>query len=84
MADFWAVVEQYRHTMSDSGELATKRRHQAQAWMWQLIDSGLRHRFREHPGVAAALPELSQAVEAGTTTPAVAAHRLLNLLNRYF
>jgi LAO/AO transport system kinase len=84
MADFWATVEQYRGTLTESGELDAKRRHQAQAWMWQLIDSGLRHRFREHPGVAAALPELSQAVEAGTTTPAVAAHRLLNLLNRYF
>jgi LAO/AO transport system kinase len=84
MADFWAMVEQYRRTLTETGELAAKRRHQAQAWMWQLIDSGLRHRFREHPGVAAALPELSRAVEAGTTTPAVAAHRLLKLLNRYF
>jgi LAO/AO transport system kinase len=84
MADFWAAVEQYRVTMNRTGEWDVRRRHQALAWMWQLIDSGLRHRFREHPGVAAALPELSRAVEAGTTTPAVAAHRLLNLLNRYF
>jgi LAO/AO transport system kinase len=84
MADFWATVEQYRATMNQTGEWDARRRHQAQAWMWQLIDSGLRHRFREHPGVAAALPELGAAVEAGTTTPSVAAHRLLNLLNRYF
>jgi LAO/AO transport system kinase len=84
MADFLATVEQYRATMNKTGEWDARRRHQAQAWMWLLIDFGLRHRFREHPGVAAALPELSQAVEAGTTTPAVAAHRLLNLLNRYF
>jgi LAO/AO transport system kinase len=84
MADFWTTVEQYRATMNRTGEWDVRRRHQARAWMWQLIDAGLRHRFREHPGVAAALPELSEAVEAGTTTPAVAAHRLLNLLNRYF
>jgi LAO/AO transport system kinase len=83
-ADFWSTVEQYRATMNKTGEWDARRRHQAQAWMWQLIDSGLRHRFREHPGVAAALPELSRAIEAGTTTPASAAHRLLNLLNRYF
>jgi LAO/AO transport system kinase len=83
-ADFWATVEQYRATMNKTGEWDARRRHQAQAWMWQLIDSGLRHRFREHPGVAAALPELSRAIEDGTTTPASAAHRLLNLLNRYF
>jgi LAO/AO transport system kinase len=84
MADFWATVEHHRRVLSDTDELAAKRRYQAQAWMWQLIDSGLRHRFREHPGVAAALPELSLAVEAGNTTPAAAARRLLNLLNRYF
>jgi LAO/AO transport system kinase len=84
ITDFWSTVEQYRATMNRTGEWQARRRHQAQAWMWQLIDSGLRHRFREHPGVAAALPELSQAVETGTTTPAIAAHRLLNLLNRYF
>jgi LAO/AO transport system kinase len=84
MADFWTTVEQYRATMNKTGEWDARRRGQALAWMWQLIDSGLRHRFREHPGVAAALPELSRAIEAGTTTPASAAHRLLNLLNRYF
>jgi len=84
MADFWTTVEQYRATMNKTGEFVARRRHQALAWMWQLIDSGLRHRFREHPGVAAALPELSRAIEDGTTTPASAAHRLLNLLNRYF
>jgi len=81
---FWQAIEDYRKTLSDSGELAAKRRHQALAWMWQLIDSGLRHRFRDHPGVKAALPELSQAVAAGDTTPTAAAHRLLNLLNRFF
>jgi LAO/AO transport system kinase len=79
MADFWQTVEQYRATMNKAGEWDSRRRHQARAWMWQLIDSGLRHRFREHPGVAAALPELSRSVEAGTTTPAAAARRLLAL-----
>ncbi|MBI4997157.1 MAG: methylmalonyl Co-A mutase-associated GTPase MeaB [Rhodocyclales bacterium] len=79
MADFWASVEQYRRTLTETGELAAKRCHQAQAWMWQLIDSGLRQRFREHPRVAAALPALARAVEAGTTTPAAAAHQLLTM-----
>lgn len=79
MADFWTTVEQYRRTLNDSGELSAKRRHQAQAWMWQLIDSGLRQRFRGHPSVAAALPEVARAVEAGTTTPAAAARKLLTM-----
>jgi len=51
--------------------------------MWQQIDSGLRSRFREHPAVQSALAELSSSVEAGTTTPAAAAQRLLGLVSRY-
>jgi LAO/AO transport system kinase len=84
VAGFWQTVQDYRAALTASGELAVRRRHQAQAWMWQLIDSGLRQHFREHPGVQRALPELSRAVEAGQTTPTTAAHRLLSLTNRYF
>ncbi len=84
IAEFWQTMERYRKTMTDSGELAARRRRQSLDWMEQLIDSGLRHRFRAHPGVQAALPELTRAVESGATTPTVAAHRLLNLLNRFF
>ncbi len=84
IAEFWQSIENYRETMTRSGEFEARRRHQAQAWMWQLIDSGLRHRFREHQGVKAALPSLTESVEKGETTPTAAAHRLLGLLNRYF
>ncbi|MBI5784561.1 MAG: methylmalonyl Co-A mutase-associated GTPase MeaB [Rhodocyclales bacterium] len=79
MADFWATVERHRQALTESGELAAKRRHQARAWMWQLIDAGLRSRFRRQPAVAAELPKLTEAVAAGTTTPAAAAKRLLEL-----
>jgi LAO/AO transport system kinase len=84
IAEFWQAIANYRRAMHDSGEFAARRRHQSLDWMWQLIDSGLRHRFRNHPGVQSALPELTRAVEGGATTPTAAAHRLLNLLNRYF
>jgi LAO/AO transport system kinase len=80
----WQTLQAYRQQMEASGELAAKRRHQAIDWMWQLIDAGLRHRFREHPAVQATLPEVARAVEDGTATPTAAAHRLLNLMNRYF
>jgi len=80
----WQTLLNYREAMSKSGELQEKRRRQAQDWMWQLIDSGLRHRFRTHPAVKAALPKTTQAVADGGMTPTVAAHRLLNLMNRYF
>ncbi|WP_230976863.1 methylmalonyl Co-A mutase-associated GTPase MeaB [Pseudothauera rhizosphaerae] len=81
IAEFWATVCDYRAAMSRSGEFDAKRRHQAQAWMWDLIDAGLRARFRSHPQVRAELPVLTAAVERGDTTPAAAALRLLQHLN---
>ena len=80
IAEFWAMVMDYRRTLTDSGELAAKRRHQAMAWMWELIDSGLRSRFRTHPQVKQELPALARAVEEGSTTPSIAALRLLGHL----
>ena len=77
IAEFWKEIERFRETMNASGELAQKRRRQALAWMWELIDQGLRHRFREHPRVGAELESLSRAVQAGSVTPAAAASRLL-------
>jgi LAO/AO transport system kinase len=84
LAEFWQVIEKFRATLAGSGEFETRRRQQALAWMWQQIDSGLRSRFREHPDVKAALAELTVSVEAGTTTPAAAAQRLLALAARHF
>ena len=80
IADFWNAVMDYRRTLTDSGELAAKRRHQAMAWMWELIDSALRSRFRNHPQVKQELPALARAVEEGSTTPSIAALRLLGHL----
>ena len=80
IADFWNAVMDYRRTLTDSGELAAKRRHQAMAWMWELIDSELRSRFRNHPQVKQELPALARAVEEGSTTPSIAALRLLGHL----
>ena len=74
---FWQIIEDYRRIMTQSGEIAAKRCHQALAWTWSLIESGLHARFREHPLVRSNLPELLRAVEQGTITPTVAANRLL-------
>ncbi len=82
LAEFWQVIEKFKSTLTASGEFATRRRHQALDWMWQQIDSGLRNRFREHPAVKSALADISVSVEAGSTTPAAAAQRLLALVGR--
>ena len=81
IAEFWAEVEKFRAALEASGEFASKRQHQALAWMWQMIDAGLRQHFRQHPAVRRNLPALAAAVETGRTTPAAAAYTLLGYLN---
>ncbi|MCX7168837.1 MAG: methylmalonyl Co-A mutase-associated GTPase MeaB [Proteobacteria bacterium] len=75
--NFWQMVEDYRRIMTQTGEIAAKRCHQALAWTWSLIESGLHARFREHPLVRSNLPDLLRAVEQGAITPTVAANRAL-------
>ena len=80
IAEFWNTIMSYREAMHASGEFDARRRHQARAWMWELIDQGLRARFAGHARVQQDLPGLQEAVEAGQTTPAAAAMRLLGYL----
>lgn len=82
IAAFWREVVRCRDVLTASGELAAKRQRQSLDWMWTLIDAGLRHRFRVHAGVRAALPACSAQVAAGTLTPTAAATRLLDTLER--
>ena len=78
--EFWAEIERFQNVMTDSGEFEAKRRQQAVSWMWNMIDSGLRHHFREHPVVHNALPALSREVAEGRTTPGAAANKLLSFM----
>ncbi|KON82438.1 methylmalonyl Co-A mutase-associated GTPase MeaB [Azoarcus sp. PA01] len=82
VAGFWDEVKRYREMLTPTGEFDAKRRHQALAWMWEMIDSGLRSRFRSHPQVQHELPGLARAVEEGATTPSAAAMRLLGYLEK--
>jgi LAO/AO transport system kinase len=78
--EFWETIERYRHVMTANGELQAKRQRQAVEWMWTLIDSGLRSRFRHHPKVQEDLDSVNRAVAAGHMTPTTAAYQLLGYL----
>jgi LAO/AO transport system kinase len=81
IAEFWDTVKRYRDTMTRSGEFAARRKHQATAWMWELINSSLKQRFREHPRVKSGLPGFVAAVEEGRVTPSAAARELLGFMD---
>jgi GTPase len=75
--ELWNHVERFHEAMTASGELQARRRRQAVDWMWSLIDTELRMRFRHHPAVQESLDRLIDAVSRGTVEPAAAAHQLL-------
>jgi LAO/AO transport system kinase len=75
--EVWAMIREQRAALAASGEAEQRRREQARAWMWSLVDDGLRRAFRSHPAVARRIEALEREVESLETTPAHAARALL-------
>ncbi len=78
--EIWHTILDHRQKLSDSGEMAQKRKHQALDWMSFLLEDGLRQWFYTDPRVKAALPGLRSDVEMEKTSPTAAADTLLNFL----
>ena len=62
--EIWEQVLEHRQALGASGELEARRRAQDRAWLWELLEEGLRAGFRTHPAVAARLEELERGVAA--------------------
>jgi LAO/AO transport system kinase len=76
---FWNTVLAHRAALTAGGELDARRSAQARAWLWTLLEEGLRSGFRSHAEVARALPRLEADVAARKTSPGAAARELLEL-----
>ena len=77
--EFWAAVERFVAKQKSGGRFEQRRHEQDEAWMWQLIEAGLKQRFRGHAAVREALGRYSDDVRAGRMAASVAARRLLDL-----
>jgi LAO/AO transport system kinase len=78
--EFWNTVMSFKDIQTQYGHLEARRKQQAQAWMWERIEAGLKQNFRANPDVQKLLPELSEAVNQGRVAASVAARRLLDLM----
>jgi LAO/AO transport system kinase len=77
LENFWAQIERYRGIQQRNGELAERRQRQALAWMWERVQAGLQHAFKQNPAVQRLMDETMQAVASGTLAASVAARQLL-------
>lgn len=82
VSEFWTEVQNFKNIQLDNGEFGARRKSQAQSWMWERIDAGLKQRFHGHPAVQSQLPILSNEVNQGLVAPSVAARRLLDLFKQ--
>jgi len=83
IVEIWQTVINYHKQSAASGELKQKRQKQALAWLWSLIDDGLRKRFDTNPEIKKRLDRITRAVEKGETSPTLAADKLLFFLDNY-
>lgn len=76
--EVWETVLKHQQALEASGERQARRREQARAWMWSLVDEGLQRAFRSHSGVSERVDQAEKDVEELKTTPAAAARTLLD------
>ncbi len=74
---FWTAVTEFKSLQSANSRLAARRQTQAQTWMWERIDAGLKLAFAQHPRVRELLPQLTADVTAGRVPASTAARQLL-------
>ncbi|MES9855615.1 MAG: methylmalonyl Co-A mutase-associated GTPase MeaB [Sedimenticola sp.] len=79
IAEAWALIGDYRTTVTASGELAERRSAQACHWMWSETTDSLVTTLREDPAIKALIPQLEEKVSKGQLPPTLAAARLLDL-----
>jgi LAO/AO transport system kinase len=77
----WKIILDHREKLEAAGELDVRRRKQALAWMWDLVEEGLEDRFYQNPDVKKLLPKIIKEVKKGKKVSSAAAHELL-FLNR--
>ena len=75
--EFWAAVIEFNQLQTANGRREQRRQKQNLAWMWQRIDAGLKHAFRQHPAVQALLPQMLAEVADGRIAPSTAARNML-------
>ena len=76
--EVWETVLKHQQALETSGERQARRREQARAWMWSLLEEGLQKAFRSHSGVSERVDQAEKDVEELKTTPAAAARTLLD------
>ncbi len=76
----WEMVLDHREKVRDTGEFELRRKKQSLAWMWALVEEGLKLRFKNNEKINTTIPDISRQVEDNKISPSAAAEELLSYL----
>jgi GTPase len=80
IAELWAQVLSHKAKMTESGELAARRRDQQVKWMWTMLEERLTARLRSDAAVRTKLRQAEAQVAAGKLAPMLAVEEIAQLL----
>lgn len=80
IAELWQKVLDHRKAMNASGDFAARRREQQVKWMWSMLEQRMLARLRSEASVRTKVRKIEAEVAEGHLTPALAAERILELL----
>jgi LAO/AO transport system kinase len=72
----WQSVLAHRARLTETGELAARRRDQQVKWMWTMIEERLTAKLRSQPGLKTRVAALETAVANGAVSPTAAAEEI--------
>ena len=78
--NIWETILDHEKKFKGSGEFLQKRKRQSLAWMWTLVEYGLKQRFKNNEKINREIPAISNRVENDQISPTAAAEELLAYL----
>ncbi len=76
----WSQVLAHKKIVTETGELAARRRDQQVKWRWSMLEERLTARLRSDPAVRGKLKAAETAVAAGKLAPTLAVEEIAALL----
>lgn len=82
LSELWDTVLKHRGVLTEAGEFDARRRTQQVEWTWSMVRDTVLDRVLSSPGVRAIRTDIERQVREGELTPALAAQRILDAVER--
>ena len=78
--ELWQKIVEHRTAMNASGEFTARRSEQQVKWMWSMFEDRMKARLRSDATIRAKVKQIETRVGNGSTSPALAAEQIADLL----